>query len=163
MMPAASNYNLHAHDIFAFVIPTLLALVQMRYPPEDLFQTHPTSITVFISSFLAYCFAFSFGGHAYKWCHMAMHVFGSLSAAILLWLLFFPHYYSYLILCVLSLPVAGLGLDRLVRKLWQRIRQELRGAQNSISQRACPLLPVTSMNMLHRPTLFSSVIVSHIE
>ncbi|PQQ05150.1 hypothetical protein Pyn_16206 [Prunus yedoensis var. nudiflora] len=90
MMPAASNYNLHAHDIFAFVIPTLLALVQMRYPPEDLFQTHPTSITVFISSFLAYCFAFSFGGHAYKWCHMAMHVFGSLSAAILLWLLFFP-------------------------------------------------------------------------
>ncbi|KAI5345267.1 hypothetical protein L3X38_013144 [Prunus dulcis] len=164
IMPAATNYNRHAHDIFAFVIPTLLTLVQMRYPAQLLFQTHPTAITVFISSLLAYCFfAFRFGGHAYKWCRMAMLVFGSLSVATLLWLLFFTHHYSYLILCVLFLPVEGLGLDRLVRKLWQRIRQELRGAQNSISQRACPLLPVTSVNMLHRPIRFSSVIVSHIE
>ncbi|CAL2241276.1 unnamed protein product [Prunus armeniaca] len=158
-MPAAWNYNRHAHDMFAFVIPTLLTLVQMRFPAEVLFRTHPTAVTVFISSLLAYCFAFSFGGHAYKWCRMAMLVFGSLSTATLLWLLFFTHYYSYLILCVLFLPVAGLGLDRLVLKLWQ----ELRRAQNSISQRACPPLPVTSVNMLHRPTRFSSVIDSHIE
>ncbi|KAL6290022.1 hypothetical protein ACE6H2_007532 [Prunus campanulata] len=170
IMPAASNsttsYSIgyNHHEIFAFMIPTLLTLVQMRFPAVDLFQTHPTAIRVLLSSLLAYCFAFSFGGHAYKWYRMAMLVFGSLSVATLLWLLFFPHYYSYyLMLCVLSLPVAGLGLDRLVLKLWQRIRQELGRAQNRISRRACPLLPMTSMNVPHRQTLWSSVILSRLD
>ncbi|CAL8121933.1 unnamed protein product [Prunus armeniaca] len=38
-----SNNSNHHHEIFAFVIPTLLTLVQMRYPAVDLFQTHPTA------------------------------------------------------------------------------------------------------------------------
>ncbi|CAL8121935.1 unnamed protein product [Prunus armeniaca] len=159
IMPAASNSTMsysigyNHHDIFAFIIPTLLTLVQMRFPALDLFQTHPTAITVLLSSLLAYCFAFSFGVHAYEWSRMAMLVFGSLSVASLLWLLFFPHYYSYLILCVLLLPVAVLGFDRVVRKLWLSIHQELRAAQNLISRRACPLLPMTSMNVSQRQTL----------
>ncbi|KAL6290023.1 hypothetical protein ACE6H2_007533 [Prunus campanulata] len=176
IMPAAasnwtrsySNNSNNHHEIFAFVIPTLLTLVQMRYPAVDLFQTHPTAITILLSSLLAYCFAFSLGNHSLEyWCRMAMLVFGSLSVASLLWLLFLPHSSSYLILCVLLLLlVVVLSLKRLVnRKLWQRISQELRAAQNCISQRACPILPVTSMNVSHshRPTIFSNVIVSHIE
>ncbi|KAI5345271.1 hypothetical protein L3X38_013148 [Prunus dulcis] len=78
IMPAASNsttaYSVgyYHHEIFAFMIPTLLTLVQMRFPALDLFQTHPTAVTVLLSSLLAYCFAFGFGVHAYEWSRMAM-------------------------------------------------------------------------------------------
>ncbi|PQQ17276.1 hypothetical protein Pyn_39341 [Prunus yedoensis var. nudiflora] len=112
IMPAASNsttsYSIgyNHHDIFAFMIPTLLTLVQMRSPAvEHLFQTHPTAITVFLSSLLAYCFAFSFGVHAYKWSRKAMLVFGSLSVASLLWILLVPYSSSYLTFCFLLLLV----------------------------------------------------------
>ncbi|PQM42858.1 hypothetical protein Pyn_08073 [Prunus yedoensis var. nudiflora] len=169
IMPAASNsttsysscYN--HHHIFAFTIPTLLTLVQMRYPAVDLFQTHPTALTILLSGLVAYCFAFSFGDHANKWSRKTMLVFGSLSVASLLWILFFPHSSSYLTLSFLLLLVAVLGFDRLIRKLWQSIHQELRVAQNRISRRACPLLPMTSMNVSHRQTLWSSVILSRLD
>ncbi|VVA40257.1 PREDICTED: PRUPE_2G179900, partial [Prunus dulcis] len=151
-MPAASNsttsysscYN--HYDIFAFTIPTLLTLVQMRYPDVDLFRTLLTPLTILLSGLVAYCFAFSFGDHANKWSRKAMLVFGSLSVASLLWILFFSHYSSYLTLCFLLLLVVVLGFDRLIQKLWQSIHQESRVAQNRISQRACLLLPMTSMN-----------------
>ncbi|CAL8121907.1 unnamed protein product [Prunus armeniaca] len=63
IMPDASNsttsysscYN--HQDIFAFTIPTLLTLVQMRYPAVDLFRTHPTALTILLSGLVAYCFA----------------------------------------------------------------------------------------------------------
>ncbi|KAH0980478.1 hypothetical protein GBA52_007655, partial [Prunus armeniaca] len=69
------------------------------------------------------------------------------------WILFFSHSSSYLTLCFLLLLVVVLGFDRLIRKLWQSIHQELRVAQIRISRRACPLLPMTSMNVSHRQTL----------
>ncbi|CAL9006853.1 unnamed protein product [Prunus brigantina] len=69
-----------------------------------------------------------------------MMVFGFLSVASLLCLLFIPNY-SNLTLCIfLLLLLVALGLNRLVRRLWQHIRT----AQNR--GRTCPLLPLTLMD-----------------
>lgn len=92
---AASTYDGY-HDIVAFTIPILFTFVQVRFPSEDLFQTHPITITVVLSSLLSYSLAFAFSVlvsyfHRYdysrKWCCMAMVLFGSVSVASLIWLL----------------------------------------------------------------------------
>ncbi|KAK9910802.1 hypothetical protein M0R45_034746 [Rubus argutus] len=92
---AASTYDRY-HDIVAFTIPVLLTFVQIRFPSEDLFQTHPITIIVVLCSLLAYSLAFAFSVlvryfHRYdysrKWCCMAMVLFGSVSVASLVWLL----------------------------------------------------------------------------
>ncbi|KAM1019055.1 hypothetical protein ACFX13_041202 [Malus domestica] len=114
----------HRNNILAFAISTILTLVQMRYPQQDLFQTNPTLTMITMSSVLAYCFAFTLiellllftsrdtatiSTSTYHlticWCRMAMMVFGSISVASLLWLLLFHHPSSwgpvmYLILCL---------------------------------------------------------------
>ncbi|KAL6290028.1 hypothetical protein ACE6H2_007538 [Prunus campanulata] len=138
----ARNSNHRAHDILAFIIPILLTFVQIRYlaDRQDLFQTHPLTMMVMLSSLLAHCFAFSLlirlsgsGTRMYNCCRMAMMVLGFLSVVSLLCLLFIPNC-SNLILCILLLLVVMLGLNRLVRRLWQHIRT----AQNR--GRTCPLL-----------------------
>ncbi|CAL9006823.1 unnamed protein product, partial [Prunus brigantina] len=96
------------NTILAFTIPTILTLVQMRYAQEDLYRTHRTIMMVVLSSVLAYCLAFSLLGlllllmklsvisdehdqsHAYiyKWCHVTMMLFGSISSRLL-------HFYAF--------------------------------------------------------------------
>ncbi|ONI21627.1 hypothetical protein PRUPE_2G076600 [Prunus persica] len=96
--------TLYDHDILAFIIPTLLTLVQIRYPADqDLFQTHPMSMSVVLSSLLAYCLAFSLWvlsirhyargqnlAYAHFWCPMAMRLFGSASVTSLFSTFYFP-------------------------------------------------------------------------
>ncbi|CAL9006818.1 unnamed protein product [Prunus brigantina] len=162
------------NTILAFTIPTILALVQMRYAQEDLFKTHRIIMMVVLSSVLGYCLAFSLLGvlpllmklsvisdehdqsHAYiyKWCHVTMMLFGSISVASLLWLLLFPHSSSchlviYLILCLLLLPVVLLGLAyKLVPAVAEFLSPACRG-QNRI-RRASPLLPLSTMDLSQR-------------
>ncbi|CAL8121861.1 unnamed protein product [Prunus armeniaca] len=80
--------TLYDHDILAFIIPTLLSLVQIIYPAyQDLFRTHPMAMSVVRSSLLAYCLAFSLWvlsirhyarrqnlAYAHFWCPMAMRL-----------------------------------------------------------------------------------------
>ncbi|CAB4300088.1 unnamed protein product [Prunus armeniaca] len=155
------------NTILAFTIPTILTLVQMRYAQEDLFRTHRIIMMVVCSSVLAYCLAFSLLGlllllmklsvisdehdqsHAYiyKWCHVTVMLFGSISVASLLWLLLFPHSSSsrleiYLILSLLVL----LGLaSKLVPAVAKFLSPVGRG-QNHV-RRASPLLPLNTVDL----------------
>ncbi|PQM42856.1 hypothetical protein Pyn_08071 [Prunus yedoensis var. nudiflora] len=125
------------NTILAFTIPMILTLVQMRYGQEDLFKTHRIIMMVVLFSVLGYCLAFSFLGlllllmklsvisdehdqsHAYiyKWCHVTMMLFGSISVASLLWLLLFPHSFlppcdlSNLVLVAFAGGTAGVGVQ----------------------------------------------------
>ncbi|VVA40253.1 PREDICTED: PRUPE_2G142700 [Prunus dulcis] len=92
VMSAAPRTSDH-HVIFAVIIPLLLTLVLIRYPAEDLFQTHLITTILVMSSSRAYCLAFGLWvliirhnlprpqihAYAYFWCRMAMKVFGSVS------------------------------------------------------------------------------------
>ncbi|KAL6290085.1 hypothetical protein ACE6H2_007595 [Prunus campanulata] len=171
-LPEASTTSKRHHgknnNILAFTIPTILTLVQMRYAQEDLFKTHRIIMMVVLSSVLGYCLAFSLLGlllllmkfsvisdehdqsHAYiyKWCHVTMMLFGSVSVASLLWLLLFPHSSScrlviYLISCLLLLLVVLLSLaSKLVPAVAKFLSPAGRG-QNHV-RRASPLLPLST-------------------
>lgn len=142
--PLTNPRHAHRNNTLSFAISTILTLVQMSYPQQDLFQTNPTLTMITMSSVLAYCFAFtllellllftsrdtatsstSTYDLAICWCRTAMMGFGSVSVASLLWLLLFHHPRSwgpvmYLILC-LAFPVvlhlarkAALPMDNLL-------------------------------------------------
>lgn len=139
---STSNYP---NDIVAFLIPIILTFVQIRYPSEDLFQTHPKTIAVFISSFSAYCLAFgvvsrshSYGHRytrKYKRCSMAGMAFGSISITSLASLLFPKSWQP-------SLFFLWVGELLLVLALLRKFRWR---------NRMSPILPVTTRH-LPRPT-----------
>ncbi|KAL6290020.1 hypothetical protein ACE6H2_007530 [Prunus campanulata] len=122
--------TLYDHDILAFIIPTLLTLVQIRYPADqDLFQTHSMAMSVVLSSLLAYCLSFCLWvlsirhyargqNHAYAhfWCPMAMGLFGSVSVTSLLYILY-PHDPSWQPLIYILWVAQLLLLLALLRKL----------------------------------------------
>ncbi|KAM1027791.1 hypothetical protein FF1_040480 [Malus domestica] len=160
----ANRRHAHRNNILAFVIPTILTLVQMRYPQQDLLQTNPTLTIITISSVLAYCFAFallellllftssdtatsntSTNELIICWCRTAMMVFGSVSVASLLWLLLFHHPRSwgpvmYLILC-LAVPVVVHLAPKAVLPMGNLLFERGRGL------RASRLLPLTTMDL----------------
>ncbi|KAL6290027.1 hypothetical protein ACE6H2_007537 [Prunus campanulata] len=55
---AASSTFMIRHGIFAFTIPTAMSLVQMRYPNQNLFRTHPLLMMLMMCSVIAYSLAF---------------------------------------------------------------------------------------------------------
>ncbi|KAB2595379.1 hypothetical protein D8674_030829 [Pyrus ussuriensis x Pyrus communis] len=57
--PQINRRNGRRNNILAFAILTILTLLQMRYPQQDLFQTYPTLTMITMSSVLAYCIAFT--------------------------------------------------------------------------------------------------------
>ncbi|CAB4300090.1 unnamed protein product [Prunus armeniaca] len=116
--------TLYDHDILAFIIPTLLSLVQIICPADqDLFRTHPMAMSVVRSSLLAYCLAFSLWvlsirhyargqnlAYAHFWCPMAMRLFGSVSVTSLLYILF-PHDPSWQPLIYILIAAYFAGID----------------------------------------------------
>ncbi|CAB4269704.1 unnamed protein product [Prunus armeniaca] len=163
-------------NILAFTISTILTLVQMRYAQEDLFETHHFVMVVVLSSVLAYCLPFSLLGrlllvmrpsvnagtasdehdcHAYmyKWCHIIMLLFGSLSVASLLWLLLFPHFPSwrpvlYLVLIFLFSLVVLVLASKLVPAVGKFFSPVCRG-QNRC-RRTSPFLPLSTVDLSQR-------------
>lgn len=137
-----SSTSNHPNDIVAYLIPIILTFVQIRYTSEDLFQTHPKTIAVFISSFSAYCLAFWFvsrshnDGHRdarkYKRCCITLRVFGSVSITSLASLLFPKSWQPSLFFLWVGEFLLLLALLRKFR--WQH--------------RMSPILPVT---ILHLP------------
>lgn len=141
--------NHHEGEVVGFAIPILLTLVQIRYPAEDLFRTRPIAITLVLTSLLCYCLVLAFGirirqrrGHAHArrsfWYRTALTVFGSVSVASLLALLF-PHYNSTSLLHPLFFVFfVFVLLGSLVRKLYRHNLVVIR--------RARPLLPLSFMD-----------------
>lgn len=164
----SSRHHGKKNNILAFTIPTILTLVQLRYTEEDLFKKHPIIMMVVLSSALAYCLAFSLLGllrlflklaiissnefdsyeYIYKWCQIIMMLFGSLSVASVLWLLFFSHSSScsplfYLTLCFLFLLLL-LGLaSKLPPAVTKFLSPAFIRGQNRV-ERTSPLLPLSS-------------------
>ncbi|KAL6290026.1 hypothetical protein ACE6H2_007536 [Prunus campanulata] len=168
-----SNHRHGKKNILAFTISTILTLVQMRYAQDDLFETHRFLMAVVLSSVLAYCLAFSLLGrlllvmrpgvnagtasdehdcHAciYKWCHIIMLLFGSLSVASLLWLLLFPHSSSwrpvlYLVLIFLFSLVVLVLASKLVPAVGKFFSPVCRGQNRG--RRTSPLLPLSTVGL----------------
>ena len=145
----SSSTSIHPNDtVVAYLIPIILTFVQIRYTSEDLFQTHPKTIAVFISSFSAYCLAFWFVSRSpndglrdtrkYKRCCKARIVFGSVSITSLASLLF-PNSWQP------SLFFLWVGELLLVLALLRRIPWK--------QYRMSPILPVTTM---HLPMIVNS-------
>ncbi|KAB2595378.1 hypothetical protein D8674_030828 [Pyrus ussuriensis x Pyrus communis] len=161
--PQANRRHAHRNNIIAFLIPTILTLVQMRYPQQNLFQTNPTLTMISMWSVLAYCFAYSllellllftsrdtatYSTSTYDiatclW-RTAMMVFGSVSVASLLWLLLFhsPRSWEpvmYMILC-LAFPVVVHLARKAVLPMRNLLSEQGRGRSTS-------LLPLTTMDL----------------
>lgn len=152
---AASTYDRY-HDIVAFTIPVLLTFVQIRFRSEDLFQTHPITIIVVLSSLLAYSLAFAFCvlvryfhryDYARKWCCMALVLFGSVSVASLVSLLVSTDDLVHLLLVGQVLLVLGVVLKLLL--LGGQFLPQLLGMEQNGMRRTStyPLLPLTSMDL----------------
>ncbi|KAI5345274.1 hypothetical protein L3X38_013151 [Prunus dulcis] len=169
-----SNRRHGNKSILPFTISMILTLVQMRYGQEDLFETHHFLMVVVLSSVLTYCLASLLGrlllvmrpsvsagtasdehdchAYTYKWCHIIMLLFGSLSVASLVWLLIFPYYsfwppVLYLVLIFLFSLVVGLAL-KLVPVVCKFLSLVCRG-QNGV-RRTRPLLPLSTVDLSQR-------------
>lgn len=151
-MNRSSSSSMHSdlHDIVSFVVSIVLTLIQIRYPSDNLFDKHHRTMVVVMSSLLIYCLAFgvlsrsdtTFGDSTteYNWCCIAMVVFGSVSVAALLSLLF-PHSKPLLYLLWVGQLLLVLGL---LRKLaLQLVTKTL----SPLRMRRSRLLPVTSSDV----------------
>ncbi|CAL8122505.1 unnamed protein product [Prunus armeniaca] len=56
--PAQQTNPMIHHRIFGFTIPTAMALVQVRFPDQLLFQTNPILMLLMLCSVIAYSLAF---------------------------------------------------------------------------------------------------------
>ncbi|KAM1027783.1 hypothetical protein FF1_040477 [Malus domestica] len=162
--PLTNHRHAHRNNILAFAISTILTLVQLRYPQQDLFQTNPTLTMITMSSVIAYCFAFTLiellllftsrdtptsSTSTYDvticWCRTAMMVSGSISVASLLWLLLFHHPHSWgpvtYIILYLAFPVVLHLARKVVLPMGNLLFERGQGPRTS------RLLPVTTMNL----------------
>lgn len=156
-MPAAAPSTfMICHGIFAFTIPTAMTLVQMRFPEEHLFDTHPLLMLLTMCSVIAYSLAFSLelllpgvnGTHQDDVCPRNWSTAsGSLSLASLLGLLFSPPSswpWLPVLLCFLLLMLLAFTPKLVILSCFGR------EGLNSVWRTSSPLLPVSTMDFSSR-------------
>ncbi|PQP91695.1 hypothetical protein Pyn_13724 [Prunus yedoensis var. nudiflora] len=139
-----------------------MTLVQMRFPDEHLFHTHPLLMMLTLCSIVVYSLAFSLELLALRvsgtrhddicprnWSIMS----GSLCLASLLGVLFSPHSSSWpwlpMLLCLLLLMLLAFApkLVALVSDLFSWFRQ---GGLNHVCKTSSPLLPLSIIDFSSR-------------
>lgn len=158
---AVSTFMIH-HDIFAFTIPTAMTLVQMKFPDEHLFHTHPLLMMLTLCSIIIYSLAFSLellvlrvsGTRHDDVCLRNWSIVsGSLCLASLLGVLFSPRSSSWLwlpmLLCFLLLTLLAFApkLVALVSDLLSWFHQ---GGLNHLCRTSSPLLPLSIIEFSSR-------------